>query len=66
MWSRGRVVATSCPKSSISGQSLAWVEDYFAWKLVGCGDYRTLSAREIDAFCTLEQVLRTERNDSHE
>jgi hypothetical protein len=60
------VVATSCPKSVISGQSMAWLEEYYAWKLTGGGDYRALSARRIDAFCTLEQVLATERNGSHE
>jgi hypothetical protein len=60
------VVATSCPKSLISGQSMAWLEEYYAWKLAGSRDYRALSARQIDAFCTLEQELTTERNGSHE
>jgi hypothetical protein len=45
---------------------MAWIEEYYAWKLAGGGDYRTLNARQIDAFCALEQVVTTERNGSHE
>jgi hypothetical protein len=66
VWSRQRVVATSCPKSLIAAESMAWIEEYCAWKLAGGGDYRTLSARQLDAFWTLEQATRAERNGSHE
>jgi len=52
------VSTTVCPKSLISAQSLALLEEYFAWKLLGQADFRTLSARQVDAFCILENELR--------
>ncbi len=66
VWSRNRLVAISCPKSLISGQSLAWIEEYYAWKLAGGADYRTLSARQLDAFCALEQAVTQERSSARE
>jgi hypothetical protein len=45
---------------------MAWIEEFCAWKLAGGGDYRTLSARQLDAFWTLEQAAREERNGSDE
>lgn len=61
---RKRVIATECPKSAVTAESLAWIEEFYAWKLSGGGDYRTWSARQWDAFSTLEQALTAERNDS--
>ena len=60
VWARKRAVATSCPKSLVSAESLAWIEEYYAWKFAGVGGYRTLNARQLDAFCTLEHELRAE------
>ena len=66
IWLRKQVIASQCPKSIISAESMAWIEEYCAWKLAGVGDYRTLNARQLDAFWTLEQVARAERNGSDE
>jgi hypothetical protein len=64
VWSRKRVVATACPKSLISAESLAWIEEFQVWRLVGGADYRTLTARQVDAISALEQLLRAERMSS--
>ena len=64
VWSRKRVVATSCPKSLITAESLRWIEDFYAWKVLGGGEYRTWSAKQVDAFCALEQELAAERKGS--
>jgi len=60
------VIAKQCPKSIVTAESLAWIEEFHAWKLGGGGDYRTWSARQCDAFSTLEQALTEERNGSDE
>ena len=66
VWSRKRVIATQCPKSLVTVESLAWIDEFHAWKLCGGGDYRTWSARQWDAFSILEQALAAERNISDE
>lgn len=66
IWARKHVVATSCPKSSITPESLSWIDDFCAWKLAGGMDYRTMSARQVDAFCVLERELEAERRDARD
>jgi hypothetical protein len=66
IWARKQVVATNCPKSSITSESLSWIDDYCAWKLAGGMDYRTMSARQVDAFCVLERELTAERRDARD
>jgi hypothetical protein len=65
VWARKRTVSTSCPKSFISAASMAWLEEYYAWKLMGGGDYQRLTARQLDAFGTLEREMAAERNNSN-
>jgi len=60
VWTRSGVMAESCPKSLITGESLALIEAYCAWKLNGGGDYRDMPVREVEAFWVLEQELRKE------
>jgi hypothetical protein len=66
IWARKRVTATSCPKSSITPESLSWIEKFYAWKLAGGMDYRTMSARQVDAFSVLERELAAERKDARD
>ena len=66
VWARKHLIATSCPKSLISAASRAWLEEYRAWKLLGAKDFRGFSARQLDAFCTLEREATAERNNSDE
>ena len=63
---RKHLIATSCPKSLISAASRAWLEEYYAWKLFGAKDFRGCSARQLDAFCTLEREAAGERKNSDE
>lgn len=60
VWVRNGAAAESCPKSLITGESLALIEAYCAWKLTGGGDYREMPARHVEAFWLLEQELRKE------
>ena len=66
IWARKQVVATNCPKSSITPESLSWIEEFYAWKLAGGMDYRTMSARQVDAFSVLERELAAERREARD
>jgi hypothetical protein len=54
------VAAFECPKSYITGQSMAWLEEFQAWKRLGYPDPRTLGAREAHAMMILEQEFLNE------
>jgi hypothetical protein len=54
VWAKAGAVAHSCPKSLITPESLALLEEFWAWKLVGGAYYADLPARVADAFCVLE------------
>jgi hypothetical protein len=57
VWARAGVATEVCPKSYISGDSRAWLDEFQAWKRLGYPDPHTLSAREVHAMVILEQEL---------
>jgi hypothetical protein len=65
VWARNGVAATACPKSIITGESLAFLEEYQARRLFGdFGHISSLPAKTADAFCLIEQLVAKEK--SHE
>ena len=60
VWARAGVATDVCPKSYLSGESRAWLDEFQAWKRLGYPDPRTLSAREVHAMVILEQELLSE------
>lgn len=60
VWARRGVATQQCPKSVITGESLALLEAFCAWKLAGMTDFRELTAREGEAFWLLERELSKE------
>jgi hypothetical protein len=60
IWARRGHGVTQCPTSYITGQSLAWLEEYCTWKLLGRADIRSLPARQVEAFWVLENELMEE------
>jgi hypothetical protein len=58
---RGRVSLKTCPKSHVTAQSIAWLEEYYAWKFFGQRDFHRMPARTVEAFCVLEAELAEER-----
>ncbi len=60
MWARAGVATDVCPKSYVSGDSRAWLDEFQAWKRLGYPDPRALSAREVHAMVILEQELLSE------
>ena len=63
VWARGRTALTSCPTSYITAESIALVEEFHAWKLLGAGSFHKLPARLVEAIFILENELRAERSD---
>ena len=51
VWAKNSAATTVCPKSFITAQSMAWLEDYLVRRKLGLG------AREVEAFLILEQEL---------
>ena len=65
MWARNGVGVSACPKSIITGESQAFLEEYQTRKMLGgMTGINELPARTVDAFCLLEQLTAKER--SHE
>ena len=49
MWARKDVAVSSCPKSLISAESEALVEEFLVRRRLGVKDLATLSARQVEA-----------------
>ena len=65
VWARSGIGVSACPKSVITGESQALLEEYHTRKMLGHrGNINDLPARTVDAFCLLEQLTAKER--SHE
>ena len=62
MWARRAVIAHSCPKGLILGESLRWLEEFNAWKAGAGINLLGLPARTAEAFVVIEQELRAEQN----
>ena len=62
----GQLGIGECPVSYVTGESLAWVEDYWAHEaLGGQGELLAWPARRVDAFLVLKAEQRkweAERN----
>lgn len=66
VWARRQIATTSCPTSYVTPESLALLEEFHVWKLIGSSDMHKLPARMVDAIFILENELRAEnRNGSN-
>jgi hypothetical protein len=63
VWARGRTTLATCPTSYITSESLALLEEFHAWKLLGAASLYELPARLVQAIFILENELRAESND---
>ena len=62
VWARRGVALTQCPKSVITAESEALVEEFFVRRRLGGTTFAELSARQVEAFVILESALTEERN----
>lgn len=58
---RNGVALTKCPKSYISGESEAWVEQFLARKVIQGVPLEALPARTAEALLILENEFRKEQ-----
>ena len=49
---------TECPKSLVTAQSLAFLEAFLVWKVMGGVAWEDMWSKQCDAFLVLEQQLR--------
>jgi hypothetical protein len=63
VWGRGQTQAEECPKSLITGESLALLEEFFVRRRLGMQDSRELEARKVDAFLILRDEMEREERD---
>jgi hypothetical protein len=63
VWARGPVSLTRCPVSTITPESLAYLEQFAAWRMEGSREMSALPARRADAFVILHEEKRKEDHD---
>jgi hypothetical protein len=64
IWARGRISVASCPTSYITPESVALIEEFQAWKLIGATDMYRMPARLVETIFVLENELRSEKHDA--
>lgn len=64
VWIRKRAQAEECPKSLVTGESLALVEEFFVRRRLGMVDGLDMPARHVDAFVILRQEMDREERDA--
>jgi hypothetical protein len=57
VWARNNAATTVCPKSFITAQSMAWLEEYLVRRKLGQRGIDGLGAREVEALLILEHEL---------
>jgi hypothetical protein len=63
VWGRKHVWADECPKSLVTGESLAVVEEFFVRRRLAVKESLDTAARRVDAFLILQDELEREERD---
>ena len=63
VWTRKRVHTEVCPKSLVTAQSLAWLEEYVTRRRAGGKPADELTARQVEAYLVIETELSAEIED---
>lgn len=63
VWGRKQASCEECPKSFVSGESLALVEEHFVRKRLGMECSLETEARKVDAFLILRDEMEREERD---
>ncbi|HWB86042.1 MAG TPA: hypothetical protein VG675_18005 [Bryobacteraceae bacterium] len=66
VWGRKHVMLRTCPKSFITADSLAFVEEFFVRRRLGGFNAEELSGRQADAFVILETEFAAESNNGQQ
>ena len=63
VWGRKLVQTEECPKSLVTGESLALVEEFFVRRRLGIPNSPEMAARTVDAFVILSNEMEREERD---
>ncbi len=63
VWGRKKVHTDLCPKSEITGESLALLEEFFVRRRLGIPDSLETAARKVEAFLILRNEMELEERD---
>ena len=63
VWARKRARTEECPKSLVTGESLALLEEFFVRRRLGMVDGMETPARKVDAFLILREEMEREERD---
>ena len=67
VWIRKRAQADECPKSMVTGESLALLEEFFVRRRLGVAEGMAegmdMPARKVDAFLILREEMEREERD---
>jgi hypothetical protein len=63
VWGRRQVQSQECPKSFITGESIALLEEFFVRSRLGMPNSMETEARKIDAFVILRDLMEREERD---
>ena len=66
VWGRKQTQTDECPKSLVTGESLAMVEEFFVRRRLGVEDsigIEVMAARKVDAFLILRDEMEREERD---
>lgn len=63
VWGRKQTQSEECPKSFVTGESLALVEEFFVRRRLGIADSIEMEARKVDAFLILRDEMEREERD---
>jgi len=63
VWVRKRANTDECPKSLVTGESLALLEEFFVRRRLGMVDGMETPSRKVDAFLILREEMEREEKD---
>ena len=63
VWGRKQVQSVECPKSFVTGTSLAFLEEFLVRRRLGIPESLETEARKIDAFLVLRDQMEREERD---
>jgi len=66
VWARGGASLTTCPKSYITPESLALVEEFLLRRHLGMAGFGELTGKQADAFCVLANELAAEERNGED
>ena len=63
VWGRRQVASQECPRSYVTGASIATLEEFFVSRRLGIPDSIDMDARKADAFVILRDLMEQEERD---